>query len=288
MGQAKPATDKLMTIGEFSRRSRLSLKALRLYDELGLLPPTAVDDSTGYRYYSNDQVSQARVIGLLRQLGMPLERITGVLDAPEGARADEIWRYWVELEGSRAVRLRLVQYLQRYLKGGGEAMHEVRTRHVPEQQILTVQRHVRQPQLPDFLTEWMPGLAAILDKAGVRHAIYAFVVYHGWVNEDSDGPVEVCMAFDGEIEAPDGTSVRIEPAHREAYTTITKDQCQFARILEAYDAVLSFVGEHGEGAGSPREVYFVDIDAVGPDDPFCDIAWPMVPAAQSAVSSGPR
>ena len=42
-----------MSIGEFAGRSRLSPKALRLYDELGLLPPAQVDDSSGYRFCSS-------------------------------------------------------------------------------------------------------------------------------------------------------------------------------------------------------------------------------------------
>jgi PPM family protein phosphatase len=51
-------TDQLMTIGAFARQSRLSLKALRLYDELGLLRPAAVDDSTAYRYYRTRRSSR--------------------------------------------------------------------------------------------------------------------------------------------------------------------------------------------------------------------------------------
>lgn len=50
----------LISIGEFARRSRLSPKALRLYDELGLLPPARVDDSSGYRFYEVNQLKELR------------------------------------------------------------------------------------------------------------------------------------------------------------------------------------------------------------------------------------
>jgi DNA-binding transcriptional MerR regulator len=280
MKQTNSSNDQLMTVGDFSRRSRLSLKALRLYDEIGILEPATVDVSTGYRYYRDDQVEQARLIGLLRQLGMPLDRIGRVVDLPPAAQATEVRRYWIELEGSMAVRSRLVDYLQTYLTGGGDAMYEIRTRNVPERKVLSIKRNVRQPELLDFLMEWTPGVAAVLDSAGVRHSIHSFVVYDGMVSEDSDGPVSVSMAFEGDIEVPAGMQAHVEPAHLEAYTTISKEQCQFPRILEAYDAVMAYVSDHGEASGSPREVYFVDIDAVGPDDPFCDIALPMTPAAQ--------
>jgi hypothetical protein len=57
-----------MSIGEFAKRSRLSPKALRLYDELALLTPARVDDGSGYRYYTRSQLDRARLIAALRQL----------------------------------------------------------------------------------------------------------------------------------------------------------------------------------------------------------------------------
>jgi PPM family protein phosphatase len=51
-----------MSIGEFARRSRLSAKALRLYDDLGLLPPARVDEDSAYRFYDAVQLKQARLI----------------------------------------------------------------------------------------------------------------------------------------------------------------------------------------------------------------------------------
>ena len=51
-----------MTSGEFARASRLSRKALRLYDELALLSPVQVDPVTGYRLYAPAQFEQARLV----------------------------------------------------------------------------------------------------------------------------------------------------------------------------------------------------------------------------------
>lgn len=61
-----------MTIGEFGERTRLSPKALRLYDQLGLVVPARVDADTGYRLYAEDQVDSAQLVGLFRRLDMPL------------------------------------------------------------------------------------------------------------------------------------------------------------------------------------------------------------------------
>jgi DNA-binding transcriptional MerR regulator len=68
-----------MSIGELARRSRLSAKALRLYDGLGLLPPARVDEDSGYRLYAPGQLKQVRLIAALRQLQVPLGEIKAIL-----------------------------------------------------------------------------------------------------------------------------------------------------------------------------------------------------------------
>ena len=78
--------EQLLTIGEFSKACGLSARVLRSYAGSGLLPPVAVDRWTGYRYYAPGQVRQAKVIGLLRQAGMPLRDIAGFLADPDPGR----------------------------------------------------------------------------------------------------------------------------------------------------------------------------------------------------------
>jgi DNA-binding transcriptional MerR regulator len=74
---------ELMPIGHFARLSGLSARALRLYDEQGLLTPAATSLTTGYRYYSEDQLAVARRIGELRRLDIPLIEIRALLTAPD-------------------------------------------------------------------------------------------------------------------------------------------------------------------------------------------------------------
>lgn len=73
----------LMSIGRFSRRTGLTIKALRLYDERGILRPAVVDLASGFRYYSPEQVARAERIRTLRALEMPLEAIRAVLEADD-------------------------------------------------------------------------------------------------------------------------------------------------------------------------------------------------------------
>ena len=84
----------LLTIGEFSRATMLSVKALRFYDEKGLLRPVWIDDATGYRHYSAGQFVEALRIRRLRELDVQLEEIRAFLTAREpGAIASFLDRH---------------------------------------------------------------------------------------------------------------------------------------------------------------------------------------------------
>src|ERR1700678_843477 len=72
-----------VSIGDFSRMTHLSIKALRFYHDQGLLEPARIDTFTGYRYYEPKQVPVAQVIRRFRDLGMPLDQVKAVLEAPD-------------------------------------------------------------------------------------------------------------------------------------------------------------------------------------------------------------
>ncbi len=79
----------LLGIGELSRRSGLTVSALRFYDSAGLLVPAYVEPASGYRRYRDDQVPTARALANLRRVSMPLPEVARVLDAaaPDEAAA---------------------------------------------------------------------------------------------------------------------------------------------------------------------------------------------------------
>ncbi|MGW1158812.1 MerR family transcriptional regulator [Streptomyces sp. NPDC002519] len=283
-------TDDLLTIGVFAARSRLSPKALRLYDRLGLLAPAYVDETSGYRYYRADQVERARTVALLRRLDMPLARIAEVVAAGEsdGVRASALLAdYWAGVEGRIAAQRTLAEYLRGRLSGRRSEMYgkfTVETVDVPEQALITEKRHVVAEELPAWIGASLGRLeAAARECGGVSGA--PFVVYHAEVSQESDGPAEACVpvaderaarAWAGEQGRARRTGVRVEPAQRLAYTRITKAQVAHPQILAAFEAVEAWVAEQGlEYAGPCREVYFADWDAAGPEDPVCDVAFPV-------------
>lgn len=80
--------DELLAIGDFSAQCGLSPKMLRSYASVGLLVPAAVDGSSGYRYYSTDQLHQAQVIALLRRAGIAVDGIVKFFAKPASSQLD--------------------------------------------------------------------------------------------------------------------------------------------------------------------------------------------------------
>ncbi|OZM77630.1 MerR family transcriptional regulator [Pseudonocardia sp. MH-G8] len=105
----------LLTIGAFARASGLTPKALRLYDDLGLLAPAMVDPQTGYRHYRRDQLDQARLVAWLRRIGMPLARITSITRLSSEAAAREVAEFWDQVEAEVAERRAVASFLVEHL-----------------------------------------------------------------------------------------------------------------------------------------------------------------------------
>ncbi|MEU8782158.1 MerR family transcriptional regulator [Streptomyces sp. NPDC048637] len=133
----------LLTIGAFARASRLSPKALRLYDHLGLLPPDHVDPHSGYRHYAPAQLERARLVAWLRRLGMPLARIREVCELTPDAAAVAVAAYWARVEADTAARRDLAAFLVDQLERKNTAMTTPRTPMTTRYAALTDQGLVR-------------------------------------------------------------------------------------------------------------------------------------------------
>jgi DNA-binding transcriptional MerR regulator len=269
-------TDPLLTIGAFARRSRLSRKALRLYDRLGLLKPADVDPVNGYRRYRESQLITARLVVMLRRLDMPLADVAVIVSAPAALGVERLASYWEAFERRVAGQRELAAHIRAKLSGeeSRAAAAEIRLRDVPEQLVLTEQRHLPVEQLPSWIGAAMTRLMRSASRYG-GVAGHPFVVYYGEVNEDSDGPAEACVPIDLAQEPAD-SAARCEAAHREAYVRVRKAQVAFPQILSAYDAVAAWVTAQGlTSAGAPREIYFSDFSSAAPGDEICDVALPI-------------
>jgi DNA-binding transcriptional MerR regulator len=225
---------ELLTIGEFARLSRLSPKALRLYDELGLLAPARVDADNGYRRYAVAQLERAHLIALLRRIDLPLAEIKTILALEPAAAARRIATYWEDVETEHDARRDLAGYIVDLLSGREHVMFEVATRTLPERWLLCQLRHVADEQQTIAFGKEFLAIFKERPQPLVAGAPFLVLIYHGEVSADSDGPVEFCRPVSAEqaekIAAlyPELT-LRSEPAHEEAFVHVGQMQLSGAQ-----------------------------------------------------------
>ncbi|MDF2709720.1 MAG: MerR family transcriptional regulator [Nonomuraea muscovyensis] len=186
--------EDLLPIGQFARLSRLSVKQLRYYDELGLLVPAYVDADSGYRYYRASQARAALSIGLLRSLDVPLgvvgEVLSGSAGALESVRGD--------LEAELARRRRTLASLERVMSQGLPSA-PVRLVTEPARPVLVVRERAAGPD--DVARATSAGVARLTALAfGGGGGIAApgqgaAVQFVGLFPTDLDDSVEVAVAL---------------------------------------------------------------------------------------------
>jgi len=159
-------------------------------------------------------------------------------------------------------------------------MYEVSVRDVPARSLLSMLRYVRQDEFPAVARGFAARFAAepVPRLAGAGGA--SFVVYHGEVSEDSDGPVEWCRPVpDGQAVAlaarfPELT-LRTEPAHQEAFVHLARDPARTpaAQSLIIAETLLAWaVEQHRRPNGSVRQVF---VSPLWPERLECDFAIPL-------------
>lgn len=273
----------LVSIGEFARRSRLSPKALRLYDELGLLRPARVDPDSGYRFYAPGQLDQARLVASLRQIGVPLAHIRVVLGLGPGDAAAYIRAYWTAVEDEHLARRELAGYLMNTSNETRSVMYEVATRKITARRVLCLLRHVDGEAGAfalgkDFVARFRDATVPRLD--GIAGA--AFVIYYGQVNDDSDGPIEWCRPVPDdradEIAAKfPSLTLRTEPAHEEAFVQLGQAEITATQWQVVYETLRNWGDEHHrEPASLGVRVTFLARPPMTADSrPECDFAVPL-------------
>jgi DNA-binding transcriptional MerR regulator len=250
----------LLPIGMFAEMTRLSLKALRLYDELELLKPLHTDPQSGYRYYGVDQLSRARMIRNLRDMDMPLATIRQVLAAVEASpvHAETLVREYASMRERQVEQVRAqVQLFIRIIQQETNPMTlEVNVKKIPAQQVISLTRHVKVPKLDATITESVSALRTLLQKQNANAKDAPFGIFHGAINEQEDGPIEICLPVDGNLKAEGDVQVKQLQGGNAACVMMVGAQTDFPAILGAYDAAADWIQKNGyQMAESPREVW---------------------------------
>jgi DNA-binding transcriptional MerR regulator len=265
-----------LSIGDFSRMTYLSVKALRHYHEVGLLEPAEVDATNGYRYYGPDQVGPAQMIRRLRDLGMPLDDVRTIVEAPDSADRDRA----------------LVDHLKRMehqLAETQQTVASLRTLLEPPTEAAAVERRDLSATLALAITDHVGGSGAVAwwmdafthlhrtqrvlqaERVGADGALFAPEFF-----EDGEGMVTAFLPIaevPGGVQLPARVRATTVPAARVA---VLVHDGPFGDLDRTYGALGTWVYEHAVSAGGPvREYYFPLGD---PDDLLAhrtEVCWPV-------------
>jgi DNA-binding transcriptional MerR regulator/effector-binding domain-containing protein len=264
----------LLTIGEFSRVTHLSVKALRHYDDVGLLQPADVHASSGYRRYASAQVPIAHVIRRFRDLDMPLEQIRAVLEAPDvDARNRAIISHLERMQATLEHTQTTVESLKALLEGKEPSL-PVEYRSVDASLAIAIRARIDWDDTESWLAGALDELHEILAPEPAVRAAADAALYSTEFFETHTGDVVAYIPIGHEPRVFGRVEILEIPA---ADLVVTTYRGPFSDIDKAYASLGTFVAERVLGTAGPiREHYLVT--AVDTDDPArwtTEVCWPI-------------
>jgi DNA-binding transcriptional MerR regulator len=246
----------MIRIGDFSKLSRVSIKALRLYDEMGLLKPVEVDRFTGYRYYEFDQLPRLYRILALKDLGFSLEEIGRLLEGDLSVeqmrgmlklRQAEI-RQRVEEETARLERVEL--WLREIEQEDSVSKYDVVIKKIEPLKVASVRGVVPTP--PDQRSLW-DELVGYLQQKNARMIGPPTAIYHDPEWKERDWDIEVVMPIVDAILSHGRVQVYDLPGAEKMACVVHTGP--FATIGESYDALAKWIDQNGyQIVGPGREL----------------------------------
>jgi DNA-binding transcriptional MerR regulator len=270
----------LLTIGEFSRASYLTIKTLRHYHDVGLLEPAEVDGSSGYRYYRADQIATAQTVRRLRELEMPVEQVKGVLHAADAGERNALIAAHLERMERQLERTTAAVASLHALLREPEGAIAVEFRAVPPTLALSISAVVRLDALVSWWTAAFDELTATLAASGLRPAGNSGALYAQEVFEQAHGEVVVFVPVAERVTAAGRTRPLTVPAAELAVTIHHGAHDDFDR---SYGALGRYLAEHNLKVEEPVREYYL----IGPrhtedaDQWQTEIAWPIAETCRS-------
>jgi DNA-binding transcriptional MerR regulator len=267
----------MLTIGDFSRMTHLSVKALRHYHDMGVLEPAAVDPFTGYRSYDTTQVGSAQVIRRLRDLGMPLDSIAAVLAAPDlEARNREIAAHLARMERQLEQTQASVASLRALLTGPA-VRPAIELRTIAAVTALAVREVVDAAELNRWGSEAFDALSAALSATGLTAAGAYGGLFHGdfFELERSEVTAFVPVATDAAGLDPAGSVRLLQIPAVEAAVAVHEGA--FREIDRTYAVLGEVVAERAIGVDGPIREYYM-VSSADTDDAAkhrTEVCWPV-------------
>ena len=238
-------------IGEFSRMTKLTVKALRYYDEAGILIPSGRGDENGYRLYSDADYRKAKLILLLRRFGFSIGEIRDVLEHYESR--DDLRYYLAEkkaqmekrIRGYRSLMREMDAYLSQPEQEENSMSYKIEVKAFEPVLVVSIRFKGRYEDIGKYHGKLY---GVVKDKA----AGAPFNLYYDGEYRETDADIEVCVPVKEPVSG-DGVKTRRLPAME---TIATTHVGPYEKIGEAYKAVTDYAAEHRLQMKTPcRETY---------------------------------
>ena len=272
-GQTGDMTIRL-SIGDFSRMTRLSVKSLRRYHDRGLLEPADIDPDSGYRYYEVPQVPLGQAIRRFRDLDMPLEQLKEVLHAPDAsARNRLIIAHLEHMESALQQTQQTVASLRALLEAP-RAPITVDYRVVGATMAIAISEPVHAADLGTWWVNAFEELHRVLASSSAVRTGSDGALYSNAFFEDELGEVVAFIPV-ADPQTPAGRAQLIEIPGAELAVTVHRGA--ISDLDQTYGALGTLVAEQEIGVDGPIREYYVvsSSEAGGEPAHYTEVCWPV-------------
>lgn len=245
----------MFSIGEFSKITGLSIKTLRHYHELGLLPPPLVDERSGYRYYNEQSVERARVIIGLRALEFGLTDIKDLLACgdDESDILETLERHKQSLEARIRAQRSIVQSIEQIIAREREAKKAMENSEFEVQETRLEPALVAGIRMKGKYSDCGKGFGQLGRRMGRYICGKPFCLYYDGEFREDDADFEACLPVRDGAKAAEGISVRELPGGR---CVTLLHQGPYDELGRSYEKLIGYVKAKGYKTTLPsREVY---------------------------------
>lgn len=214
------------------------------------------------------------MIRTMRDMDMPLATIRQVLAVlnTSPAEAEALVRQYISRRERQVEQMR--EQVQRFIQTIHQEVKpmslEVNVKKIAPQVVLSITRRVKVDKLDTTIRQSLQEMEALLNGQNIGPDDSPFGIYHGTINEQDDGPIEICLPVSGKVMAKGDVEVKQLQGGNAASVTMLGAQCDFPAILSAYDAAVDWIQKNGyETAEPPREVWHHE---QGPDKKM-EVVW---------------
>jgi DNA-binding transcriptional MerR regulator len=264
-----------LSIGDFSRMTHLSIKALRHYHELGVLEPDEIDPMNGYRFYSPEQVPAAQVVRRFRELGMPVDEVREILHTPDPTERNQVVvAHLKRMEDQLNQVEETVRSLRKLLEGPADPP-AIEYRSAPAASVFAIREPVSWDEAAEWTLDAAGDLYRALESSGIEAAGPPGSLYPSEFFQLEAAEVTLFVPVPPTAADP---GKRVNATHIPgAELAVALHRGPFVDLDQTYGALGTVVAGQAIGVEGPIREYYLVSPLDTPDESLhrTEVAWPI-------------